>query len=539
MCDSCKNSGPPLAAIWWRVSTEDQKTISPDTHIGEALLLAQQEGYQVPEEFIIGTDWGSLSVWESPAMNLLKDLIRNGSVHAVFMYDADRGPSKPVHRLIFRAMCEEANVKIRCRHGQIPDGEMGEVMEFLSAWAKEKQVHRAQQGSKDGLRDRAAKKGLPVNNKPPYGYQFCFEERGGKRIPVALEPSITYPVVKQICHWALAGKPIRKMCHELVIANIPAPRGGSAWYPGTIHTILTNPVYAGRYCALRSYAREPKARQKDTYGNSTCGRRPQEDWVWLDDFPVASPVVSWLEWEAVQERLKLNQTESRRRAKRVFTLTGMLFCGECGKRLSGFSVPKQGYYGYRCSGRYGQYIGMKSCPSYDMNGSTAESAVWGRVSSFLQEPRQLMAEINHQQSSQPNHETECKRQLEALRRKLHNVDAMDTELVAMKLRGQVIEDVFKRNLALNKAERAYLTEEIDRQQVALESLNRSQDAVESLVGLQEQIGDRLLSASLEDQRWVLQTLSTRITVNQDGLVVSIGIPAQSMETVADSTSCTP
>ena len=99
--------------------------------------------------------------------------------------------------------------------------------------------------------------------------------------------------------------------------------------------------------------------------------------------------------------------------------------------------------------------------------------------------------------------------------------------------------MFKRNLALNKAERAYLTEEIDRQQVALESLNRSQDAVESLVGLQEQIGDRLLSASLEDQRWVLQTLSTRITVNQDGLVVSIGIPAQSMETVADSTSCTP
>ena len=150
-----------------------------------------------------------------------------------------------------------------------------------------------------------------------------------------------------------------------------------------------------------------------------------------------------------------------------------------------------------------------------------------------------MTEMNRRQSSQPDHETECERQLEVLKRKLLNVEAMDTELVAMKLRGQVMEEVFERNLALGQAERTYLTEEIERQQVAPQSVNRSKDAVESLVGLRDQIGDRSRCASLEDQRWVLQTLSTRITVNQDGVVVSIGILAQSMETVADSTSCTP
>ena len=54
-----------LAETWWRVSTEDQREVSPDTQTGAAMALAEQEGYHVPPEKIIRTDWGSLSVWGS------------------------------------------------------------------------------------------------------------------------------------------------------------------------------------------------------------------------------------------------------------------------------------------------------------------------------------------------------------------------------------------------------------------------------------------------------------------------------------------
>ena len=220
------------AAVWWRISTDDQKEISPDTQTGAALALAGQEGYDVAPENIIGTDWGSLSVWDSPPMDKLKSLIRSRAIEAVFMYDADRGPSKPVHRLLFRALCEENGVAIRCCHGQIPDGDMGEVMEFLSAWSKEKQVHRAQQGAKDGLRDRAKIKGLPVNGKAPYGYQLRYDVQGTTKVPVAFEPTLqTYPVVSQIWDMALAGTPIRGICRNLVNNGIPAPKGGTRRTP--------------------------------------------------------------------------------------------------------------------------------------------------------------------------------------------------------------------------------------------------------------------------------------------------------------------
>ncbi|MEE9262765.1 MAG: recombinase family protein, partial [Dehalococcoidia bacterium] len=161
-----------IGAIWWRVSSDDQLETSPDTQIQEALALAQQEGYQIPQEHILGTDWHSLSVWESPPMERLKELVRTHAIKGIFMYDADRGPSKPAHRLLLRALCEEHGVKIRCRYGQVPDGEMGEVMEFLNAWQKEGQVLRAQRGARDGMRDRVRLKGLPANGRSAFGYRW-------------------------------------------------------------------------------------------------------------------------------------------------------------------------------------------------------------------------------------------------------------------------------------------------------------------------------------------------------------------------------
>ena len=102
-----------IAAIWWRVSTDDQKEISPDTQTGAALALAEQDGYVVPDGYLFGTDWGSLSVWDGPPMDRLKTLIRDRAISAVFMYDADRAPSKPVHRLMFRASAKRIPVILK------------------------------------------------------------------------------------------------------------------------------------------------------------------------------------------------------------------------------------------------------------------------------------------------------------------------------------------------------------------------------------------------------------------------------------------
>ena len=90
-----------VGAILFRTSTSDQLEISPETQVKESLVLAEQVGYSIPSEHIIGCDWASETFWDSPTMDRLKDLVRAGAISGIFQYDADRGPSKPIHRLLY------------------------------------------------------------------------------------------------------------------------------------------------------------------------------------------------------------------------------------------------------------------------------------------------------------------------------------------------------------------------------------------------------------------------------------------------------
>ncbi len=93
------NSRGKVGAILFPTSTSDQLEISPDTQIRESMAMADREGCYIPSDYVIGCDWASETFWDSPTMERLKELIRSGAIIGVFQYDADRGPSKPVHRL--------------------------------------------------------------------------------------------------------------------------------------------------------------------------------------------------------------------------------------------------------------------------------------------------------------------------------------------------------------------------------------------------------------------------------------------------------
>jgi hypothetical protein len=102
-----------------------------------ARQLAQMDGRHIPEEYIFGGDWASLEYWDSPRMRPLRYLIEDREIHAVYQYDADRGPSRPAHRLLYRAVCKDNGVKIRRCYDEVPEGEMSDILEALNAWKKE------------------------------------------------------------------------------------------------------------------------------------------------------------------------------------------------------------------------------------------------------------------------------------------------------------------------------------------------------------------------------------------------------------------
>jgi site-specific DNA recombinase len=509
------------AAVWWRVSTDTQKEISPDTQINEAMTLAQTEGYEVPQEYVIGTDWHSLSVWDSPAMDHMKELIRSRAIKTVFMYDADRGPSKPAHRLLFRALCEEYGVSIRCKYGQVPDGDMGEVMEFLSAWSKEKQVHRAQQGARDGLRDRAKLKGLPVNGKVPYGYELRYELHQDKKIPVAWEPNpLTYPVASRIWQLALSGKSLQRICHMLTEEGIPTPSGRQKWQRSTLQTFFKNPIYSGQYYALRKERATPKRRQGSTYGRSSAINILPELWVSLD-FPVLNPIISPEEWQQVQANMKRNKEESQVNRNRFYMLAGMVFCIHDGRRWSGYSAGKgkNHLYYYRCT----LAKGHGGCPIHKINGPRLEAEVWDSFIEFLDDPEKYMAEMALLRGNNTSTLDDVQSTIKTLEGKLNNVYGMETELALKNVRGDLSDEAYHRAGAMLKAERTHYQEELSRQQATLAALEESREALDTLVTLRNQIRGKLQDATPETRRWALQSFGARIIVGAQGIEeISVG-----------------
>ena len=516
------NVDQKTGGIFWRISTEDQSEISPETQIKESLALAKNEGFDVPSQYILGTDWASLSVWESPPMERLKDLVREGAIQRLYMYDADRGPSKPVHRLFLRALCEEYGVQIHCCHGQIPEGEMRDVMDFLSAWAKEKQVLRAQQGAADGLRDRAAIRGLPSVPVAPYGYRW-----NGSKFEAH---TATFHVAKRIWEMALEGSSQRSIAAALTQAGIPSPSGKAHWSPTTISHIVRNPTYRGNYVALRNKSVVPQTRKGSTYGKSTHRFRDVSEQVPLPGL-VLEPVVTEEEFQLVQDRLDRNKAQGGK-VSQFYLLRGMVRCELCGRRYRGKRqrINDRTYYRYACPGRERPDTGVR-CGAATSNGPELEARVWDRVVEFLTRPEIFLEAINERDEGRRDSVEEIEVATKRLEGRRERLDAAEAKAYSGYVRGLASEEAYSRVRSELKAERLWIEDELQDKQTALKSARSRRVTAETVKTLHPKLLKHIQNAAPEDKRYVLECLGAETTVGPSGVQLALAVPESAMSAV--------
>jgi site-specific DNA recombinase len=101
------------AAIYAHVSTTDQadKGYSLPTQIEACQAMAQQEDYTVPDSHVFVDDYTGTSL-NRPQFTLLRDLVRQRLLQAVFVYDLDRLSRKLAHQLLLYEEFEHAGVAL-------------------------------------------------------------------------------------------------------------------------------------------------------------------------------------------------------------------------------------------------------------------------------------------------------------------------------------------------------------------------------------------------------------------------------------------
>jgi site-specific DNA recombinase len=318
-------NGRKVAAIWCRISTHDQRELSLDSQEIADRKVVEAQGYQTPPEYVLKVDWSSLDLMSCPEFQQLRRWIADGMIQAVGTLDRDRLQAQGLQRLIFLSECQESGVPIITVQGPpMLEGGEGQLVELALALGKEKSVLRAQQGARDGLRDRARLKGLPPNMSKPYGMRW-----EGNR----LVPDDNYSVACQVWSMGLAGWKIMAIATELTRRSIPTPSGKVGWSTYSVRHILRNHTYAGLIEALKTEAVEPKMRKGVTYGKSGRRLRSQNERILLEGL-VECPIVTEAKFQWMQQRMLENQRNAQKNTRlRMYLLKGMVHCSSCGGKV--------------------------------------------------------------------------------------------------------------------------------------------------------------------------------------------------------------
>lgn len=333
----------PIAAIWARVSGPEQQSLT--SQVAEVREWLESQGYVVPPERILMVDWTSTDILRCPQMQLLLGWVRDREVHAVGSLHLERFAARPGQVAQILDTFRQSGVELLLKHTPLPSGLMGELMGLVITIGKALSVERADQGAKRGLHDRPKLKGVPVIYRATYGYKW---ERMPKQLApgetVGLLPDERWDIAKFICREAYGGTTSRKIVRQLFGSHIPSPAGNAQWCIQSVVGILKNPLYAGRYYALRRENVEPHNRVRNTYGKSSSCTLPFEQWTYLPTIEVINPPLTWEEWLTVQRRLENNKLLAQRNAIHDYLLRGILVCDIHHRRMRGWPYHKKWRY---------------------------------------------------------------------------------------------------------------------------------------------------------------------------------------------------
>ena len=360
--EGVKEINNKIGAIWARVSTNNQKEISPDGQVERVRGMLEGLGITVPPENVFKVVWSSTDLRTCPHFQKLVSLMRKRQIGTIGMLDRDRIEAQGLQRLNFIANCKENAVELAVYQGPpFLEGAEGQLVELALALAKEKQVDRAQSGAKQGLADRARLRDLPPTVGKVYGMQWDKERR-------KYLPDSSYENACLIFDLWFQSQKLDRVGAELLRRGVVTPRGRPEWSSSSISTILKNPVYAGRVATLKYERREPVARRRATFGKTSAKLKPESEWHWLPDGSVERPIITWDQHLAIIERLKRNELNASRNAKHDYLLRGRIQCQLCGRGYFAVVQKKSGKPRYYCSKHYA-YTGMDKCPAQplDMN----------------------------------------------------------------------------------------------------------------------------------------------------------------------------
>lgn len=364
------------AAVYCRVSSDEQA--EKGTIEGQVQYAKKYLELHGPEAGI--TEWefyldegvsGTIALSDRPAGARLVADAKAGKFQVLFVYRLDRLARSVKHVLDVYELLEKHGIALKSMteafDTSTPTGKFFmTLLASIAALERDTILERTQMG-----KDRKAMEGKWVTGMPPFGYRIGPD--GSLEINEA-----EAEIVRLIFRLYLEGMSTIQVAEYLNAMGIPTPakvrktknKSTGKWHAGHVSIILRTEAYKGTYTYLKR-----SKRRKDTI-----------------EIPVPA-IVSKKDYAAVQAKLIENADAARGRRGRNYLLRGLIFCGNCGRRMVGSSGnSKDGRVYYRCTNTINIGNGIH-CNAKLIRAMDIENVVWQDIKEFISNPGKIQEMI--------------------------------------------------------------------------------------------------------------------------------------------------
>ena len=433
------------------------------------------------------------TTFKRPGLDAMLDEIRAGNVATVIIKDQSRIGRDVVEVGLLKRTFDEYNVRFIAASDNLDTANGFDIMSIFRDVINEWYVADTSRKIKTVFKSRM-EKGLRCSGSICYGYLASKEDKGEWIIDEEAAP-----VVKRIFQSVLAGESIAAIGRALRAEQIPIPsehwkRIGApvrtagyadpyAWSATTISYILSRPEYMGRKVLGKTVCENYKTK-------STRKTTAEEQYIFEGAIPA---IIDEETWHNVQ-RLR----ETKRRAPKTQNapnrLTGLLYCAECGAKLTHRRNLVQGKWwddAFIC-GNYRQLT--RDCTMHYIPTQKLEAAILStiqRVSWYVRNNEAEFIERVREASDLRQEEAvkDSKTQLAKAKRRHKELDGLVKKLYEANATGKLPDKHFTRLLAEYDEEQAALEASMTEWQEQIENWNADKLKTEKFIELVKRYTD--------------------------------------------------
>lgn len=400
------------AVIYTRVSTAEQVShgFSLNQQVGALRDHADREGLEIVGEFSDpGASGGSLA---RPGLDALRDRVAQGDVDVVLVQDLDRISREVVGVLVLTEEFRAKGCTLAAMNDAGADDPSSEMLRTIRAAVSQYERTLISERSRRGKMEKVRQgRLLAAAPRPRYGFRFTEDRTSYVPDPEKMS------VVRRVFAILSEGGSIHGVQARLEKDGVPAPSGGRVWSRTTIRELVTDDVfrphtpeeiaelvtpevaatlspdelYGVSWWGVRRTAFGEAKSKANGYAVRQVVKKRDKSECLAVPVPLSGSGLSREVVDAARRQIAGNRSTSRAGDREWPLSGGVLFCAECGKRMSIFRRKRAdgtflAYYRCRPNSSLVACANRKSHPAEKL-----EAEAWDFVSRFRSHPQRLYA----------------------------------------------------------------------------------------------------------------------------------------------------